>query len=325
MKAVVYGEYGDPQQVLDARQVEVPAIGSDEVLVEAKAASVNALDWHMITGKPYIARPSMGWRKPERSVPGNDVAGVVIKVGDHVSEFRPGDEVFGESPSGGGFAEYIAVEEEGLVAKPDKVTFEEAAAVPVAAFTALQGLRDWGGMRSGDDVLIVGASGGVGTYAVQIAKALGATHVTAVCSSRNVEQAWSIGADSVVDYQKGDFAEEDRRYDVIFDGPGNRPLSIYRRLLKPGGRYLQIGGAKGDWLGPIPRLVRMYVVQLFGYMKVGMGVAARSKKDLETLRDWLEADVVNPVIDRNYKFDEAVEALEYQGTFHARGKIVVTI
>ncbi len=325
MRAMGYDRYGEPEEVLEMRQVPVPEVGDQDVLMKVHAVAVNPLDWHLTRGKPYIARLSQGLRIPKRSIPGNDVAGTVEAVGNAVTEFEVGDPVFGESPSGGGFAEYVAVSEDGLVTKPANVTFEEAAAVPVAAFTAIQGLRNWGDMRSGDEVLIIGASGGVGSYAVQIAKALGASHVTGVCSTRNVETARSLGADEVVDYTKADYADMERKYDLIFDVPGNRRLSVLRSLLKPDGKYVVIGGAKGDWLGPIPRVLLMLVGSAIGYMKAGFGVAARNKEDLLLLREWLEAGEIRSVIDRNYKLEEAVDALAYQGTFHARGKIVLTL
>lgn len=325
MRAMVYDRYGEPDEVLEMRQVPVPVVGDHEVLVRVQAVAVNPLDWHLHRGKPYLARLSQGMRRPKRSIPGNDVAGTVEAVGSAVTEFEIGDQVFGESTDGGGFAEYVAVSEDGLVAKPENITFEEAAAVPVAAFTAIQGLRDWGGMRSGDEVLIIGASGGVGTYAVQIAKALGASHVTGVCSTGNVEAARSLGADEVVDYTKEDYADGERSYDLIFDVPGNRRLSVLRSLLKPGGKYVVIGGAKGDWLGPIPRILVMLLGSAIGYMKAGFGVAARSKEDLLLLAEWLETGEIRSVIDRNYKLEEAADAMTYQGTFHARGKIVLTV
>jgi NADPH:quinone reductase-like Zn-dependent oxidoreductase len=321
MKAFVYERFGSPDEVLEMREVDVPSIGDDEVLVRVHAASVNPLDWHYMTGKPYFARAILGLRKPKRAIPGNDVAGTVEAVGAAVTEFAPGDEVFGEA-MGGAHAEFVAVAEEGLVAKPDGLTFEEAAAVPLAAGTALQSLRDRGQIRPGHQVLINGASGGVGTYAVQIAKAMGA-QVTAVCSTRNVETARSLHADRVIDYTLEDFVEEGREYDLIFDVPGNRPLSMLRRMLKPGGVYLMIGGAKGNW-APLPRLLAMSMSSLFG-MKAATPTYVRSKSDLLILRDWLDSGVIAPVIDRNYKLSELPEALMYQGTFHARGKIVVTV
>jgi NADPH:quinone reductase-like Zn-dependent oxidoreductase len=324
MKAMVYRRYGEPDEVLEMSEVPVPSFGDKEVLVKVHAVAVNPLDWHLMTGKPAFARLSFGLLRPKRNIPGNDLAGTVEAVGEKVTEFRVGDEVFGEAFEGG-LAEYVAVSAEGLVSKPENVTFEEAASVPVAAFTALQGLRDWGGMEPGGDVLIIGASGGVGTFAVQIARALGAGHVTGVASTRNLERARELGADEVVDYTKDDYAKLDRKYDVIFDGPGNRPVSVYGNLLKPDGTYVLIGGPKGDWLAPLPRLLRLLVGSALGGMNVGNGTARRSRSDLVVLRDWLVSGEIKPVIDRNYKLEEAGDALTYQGTFHAQGKIVITV
>lgn len=324
MSALVYERYGDPKDVLEQRVIEVPSVGDDEVLVKVHAAAVNPLDWHLMVGKPALARLSFGMWRPTRSIPGNDIAGTVEAVGSQVTRFQPGDEVFGEC-FGGGLAEYVAVAEDGLVQKPGHVTFEDAAAIPVAALTALQGLRDWGGMNSGDDILVIGASGGVGTYAVQIAKALGAAHVTGVASTRNVDTARELGADLVIDYTREDYAESGRAYDVIFDVPGNRRLLVYRRLLEPDGIYVLIGGPKGDWITPLPLVAKIQLARRLGIMKTGNGVAARVRSDLELLRDWLAGGHIRPIIDRNYKLSEGADALDYQGTFHARGKIVVTI
>jgi len=323
MRAMVYERFGEPGDVLEMREVPIPAIGNKEVLVRVHTAGVNPLDWHYMTGKPYFARAVLGWRRPKRSIPGNDIAGTVESVGDAVTNFAVGDEVFGEA-FGGGLAEYVAVAEEGLVHKPPSLSFEHAASVAVAAFTALQGLRDWGRLQPGADVLIIGASGGVGTFAVQIAKAMGAT-VTGVCSTRNVETARALGADRVIDYQRGSFLEDRAGYDLIFDVPGTTPLRQLRRILGPDGVYVLVGGRKGDWVQPLPRLIAMTLSALFGLMKTGNGTAVRTKNDLVILSDWLESGRIKPVIDRNYKLDEGVDALAYQGTFHARGKIVVTI
>lgn len=324
MKAMVYERFGEPGEVLEAREVGVPPMGDDEVLVKVHAVAVNPLDWHLMVGKPAFARLVLGFRKPRRSIPGNDIAGTVEAVGRDVTEFRPGDAVFGEA-FGGGAAEYVAVSESGLVAKPDNVTFEEAAAVPVAGLTALQGLRDWGGMKPGADVLIIGASGGVGTFAIQIAKALEASNITGVCSTHNVETARALGADRVVDYTREDYLEHEGSYDVVFDGPGSRPLLSHRQILEPDGTYVLIGGPKGDWVAPLPRLLAMRLASLFGLMRVGNDTASRNKEDLTLLRNWLETGDIRSVIDRNCKLDEAADALAYQGTFHARGKIVLTV
>lgn len=322
MNAWVYERYGRPEDVLELREIDMPKIEDDQALVRVKAASVNPLDWHLMTGEPRFLRLVEGLSRPKRNNPGADIAGVVEAVGRDVTRFAPGDEVFGESTST--LAGFAAVAEEGLVTKPANLTFEEAAAVPVAGLTALQGLRDWGGIEPGDRVLVNGASGGVGTFAVQIAKALGA-NVTAVCSTRNVEQSREIGADRVIDYTREDFVEVGDSYDLLFDGPGNRSLAECRRALRPGGKYVLIGGPKGRWVGPVPRLAGMIVRSLLTDLEIGNGVANRDVDDLEILRDMLESGQVVPVIDRNYKFEEVIEALEYQGTFHARGKIVITV
>lgn len=322
MRTWVYEGYGKPEEVAELREVDLPEIGDDQVLVRVKAASVNPLDWHMMTGEPLFLRLVEGLRRPRRNRPGADVAGTVDAVGKAISRFKPGDEVFGQSA--GTFAEFVAVSEAGLVHKPAASNFEEAAAVPVAGLTALQGLRDWGRLRSGDRVLINGASGGVGTFAVQIAKALGA-EVTGVCSAHNVEQTKDIGADRVIDYTREDFVESGGEYDVLFDVPGNRSLAECRSVLKPGGTYVLVGGSKGRWVGPLPRLAGMNLRSVFTDMKTGNGVAERRLDDLQTLRAMLESGEIKPVIDRNYKLDELVEALDYQGTFHARAKIVLTV
>lgn len=324
MRAMGYHRFGDPMEVLAPTQARVPTIAGNEVLVKVRAVAVNPLDWHLMVGKPAFARLMFGVRKPKRSIPGNDIAGTVEAVGPDVTRFRTGDEVFGET-SGGGMAEYVAVSEDGLVAKPESLTFEEAAAVPVAALTALQGLRDWGGMRRGDRVMIVGASGGVGTYAVQIARALGASHITGVCSTRNVDTARALGADRVIDYTSEDLASDGDRYDVIFDGPGDQPLRSLRRLLRATGTYVLIGGPKGNWVAPLPRLLAMRAASLLGLMNVGNGTAVRDQGDLLMLRDWLASGQIRSVIDRTYSLDEAADALAYQGTFHARGKIIVIV
>ncbi len=323
MKAWVYERYGLPKQVLELREVEVPSIGSDQVLVRVKAASVNPLDWHLTTGTPRFARLSFGLRRPRRNIPGADVAGVVESVGEGVARLRTGDEVFGESV--GTLAEYVAVSESGVVAKPEGTSFEEAAAVPVAGLTALQGLRDWGALTSGQGVLINGASGGVGTYAVQVARALGAGEITAVCSSRNVATARDLGADHVIDYTATDFTREARRYDLIFDGPGNRSLSDLKAVMAPGAVHVLVGGPKGGWIQPVPFLLQMKLGSVFMDFTAGNGTAEMRLEDLETLAGWLDSKVIRSVIDRTYKLDEVPEALMYQGQFHAQGKVVLSI
>lgn len=323
MRAWTYRRYGKPNEVLELREVDVPTVGDDQLLVRVVAASVNPLDWHWMTGTPLFARIVMGLRRPKRSVPGADIAGIVEAVGDKVTRFRPGDEVFGETV--GALAGYAVVSETGLVAKPSNLTFEEAAAVPVAAFTALQGLRDWGGMKEGDRVLVNGASGGVGTFAVQIAKALGASEVTGVCSTRNVGTARELGADRVIDYTREDFTRTGEQYDLVFDGPGNRSFRDLRRILAPGAAHVLIGGPKGGWVQPIPVLLKMKLLAMFYDFRAANDTAKRKLEDLETLRAWLESGDIRPIIDRNYKWDEVPDALTYQGEFHARAKVVITV
>ncbi len=323
MRAWVYERYGPPDEVLELKELETPSIADDQVLVRVRAVSVNPLDWHFITGTPRFARVSFGLREPKRNVPGADVAGVVEQVGANVTRFEPGDEVFGESVAT--LAEYVAVSESGLVAKPANITFEEAAAVPVAGLTALQGLRDWGELEPGDKVLINGASGGVGTYAVQVARALGASEITAVCSTRNVDIARGLGADRVIDYTREDFTRSGERYDLVFDGPANRSLSDLRSILAPGATHVLIGGPKGGWIQPIPVMVKMRLMSLFYDFTAAGGTAKRKLEDMQTLADWLEAGVITSVIDRNYKLAEVVDALTYQGSFHAQGKVVVSL
>ncbi len=323
MKAWVYERYGPPDEVLELREVPIPEITAGQVLVRTRAASVNPLDWHLITGTPRFARFSFGLRRPTRNTPGADVAGVVERVGDDVTDYKPGDEVFGESVAT--LAEYVAVSEEGLARKPAGVSFEEATAVPVAGQTALQGLRDWAGMRGGERVLVNGASGGVGTYAIQVAKALGAARVTAVCSTRNVESARRLGADHVVDYTTEDFTRSDERYDIVFDGPVNRSLSELRSIFAPEAVHVFIGGPKGRWVQPIPVMVKMRLASLVTDFTAVGSTAQRNSEDLELLGEWLASGTVKSVIDRNYKLDEVPEALVYQGQFHARGKVVITI
>ena len=322
MKAVVYCDYGPPD-VLDIKAVEKPVPTDSQLLIRVRAASVNPLEWHYMRGAPYIARISMGLRKPANTRLGVDFAGVVESVGRHVTQFKPGDEVFGGRT--GALAEYVTVRENGnVVLKPANMTLEQAATVSVAAITALQGLRDKGQLRPGQRVLINGASGGVGTFAVQIAKSLGA-NVTGVCSTRNVEMVRAIGADQVVDYTKDDFTKATERYDVILDNVGNRSLSDIRRVLKPEGRYIMVGGPSGRWLDPLPRVLHMLVVSPFVSQELRMFVSELNKPDLTVLRDLMAAGKMTPVIDRRYPVSEIRAAIEYLETGRARGKVVITI
>ena len=323
MRAWTYERYGPPNEVLELGDIAVPKVAGDQVLIRVEAASVNPLDWHLLTGAPRFARLSFGLRQPKRNIPGTDVAGVVEAVGENVTRFQAGDEVFGETA--GSFAEFVTASEQNLAPKPHNISFEQAAAVPVAGLTALQGLRDWGGMQSGQRVLINGASGGVGTFAVQIAKALGAGEVTGVCSTRNVEMARELGADRVIDYTKRDFTRTGDRYDLVLDGPGNRSFRDLRRILAPGAVHVLVGGPKGGWVQPIPTLLKMKTLAMFVDFEAANDTARADADDLKILGDWLGSGEIRSVIDRNYKLDEVPDALAYQGEFHARAKLVVTV
>jgi NADPH:quinone reductase-like Zn-dependent oxidoreductase len=322
MMAVIYCDYGSPT-VLQLAAIAKPLPGDSQVLVRVRAASLNPLDWHYMRGTPYIARIEMGLRKPKITQLGVDFAGVVEAVGRSVTQFKPGDEVFGGRT--GALAEYVTVRENGsVVLKPANLTFEQAAAVPVAAITALQGLRDRGNVRPGHRVLINGASGGVGTFAVQIAKYFGA-HVTGVCSTRNVEMVRSIGADHVIDYTKEDFTTGAERYDVVFDNVGNHSLSELRRVVNPEGKYIMIGGPSGRWINPLPRAFSALVLSRFVSQDMGMFLSHLDKKDLTILQGLMEAGTVTPVIDRLYRLSEVADAIQYLETGHARAKVVITI
>ena len=321
MKAIVQESYGSPD-VLEVREVDKPVVNDDDVLVRVHAASVNALDWHLLTGLPYLVRPSAGLRTPKRVIAGADVAGRVEDVGKNVTRFQPGDEVFGDVS--GSFAEYVSAPERGLALKPANLTFEQTAAVPVAGLTAVQGLRDHGRIQSGQKVLINGASGGVGTFAVQVAKSFGA-EVTAVCSTRNVDTARSSGADHVIDYTQEDFTQGGQRYDLMFDVPGNRSLADCWRVLEPEGTYLLVGGPKGRWLGPLPRLFRAKLASLVRSQRLAWFVAQVNREDLGLLKELLESGQVVPVIEKTYPLDEAADALRYFGEGHAQGKLILTV
>ncbi len=323
MKAIVQERYGSPPEVLELREVDPPTVKDDEVLVRVRAASVNPLDWYQVTGTPYITRMGGGLRRPRQSIPGVDLAGHVEAVGNRVTAFEVGDEVYGTRS--GAFAEYAAVNEGRLSRKPAKLTYEQAAAVPVAGVTALQGLRDKGQLRAGQKVLINGASGGVGTFAVQIAKSLGA-EVTAVCSTRNVATATSLGADHVIDYTSEDFVHSGCQYDLILDIASNRTLSARRRAMTPRGTLVVIGAAnKGPWIGPLGTLLTAVVAGRIGRQRIVAFISRNSPQDLDELRRLIEAGDVTPVIERTYPLAQVAEALAYVGTGHARAKIVITI
>ena len=323
MKATVRDRYGSPDAVVVLREIDRPVAADDEVLVRVRAASVNPADWYGVTGTPYVGRVAMGLRKPKDRRLGVDFAGTVEAVGKDVTQFRLGDEVFGGRT--GAFAEYVCVpEERAVVSKPAHVTFEQAAAVGVAGLTALQGLRDKGKIQPGNTVLINGASGGEGTFAVQIAKALGA-EVTGVCSTRNVELVQSLGADHVVDYTRDDFTRSDRRYDLLLDVAGSRSWSECKRVLEPHARLVIVGAPKGSrLLGPLSHVVALSLGALRSSQKCVFFVAKFNKADMLVLQELLAAGTVTPVIDKRYPLSEIAGAFAYLGEGHAHGKIVIT-
>jgi NADPH:quinone reductase-like Zn-dependent oxidoreductase len=319
MRAIVKDRYGSPD-VLKLEDVERPALTDESVLVRVCAASVNAHDWHMLRGKPYLARISEGFRRPKERMLGIDVAGVVEEIGTEVTHVKPGDAVFGSRY--GAFAEYVSGKN--MVPMPGGLTFEQAAAVPTAGQTALQGLRDHGAIQAGQRVLINGAGGGVGTFAVQIARAYGA-EVTAVTSTRNVEMVRSIGADEVVDYTRDDFTRTKGRYDLILDVGGNRRLSAMRRALTPTGRVVMVAPQPGQWIGPVARIIGAMITTRLGGKPARAFLATVNKEDLLALKDLIEAGKVSPVIDRTYPFAQIPEAVGYLEGGHAQGKVVITI
>ncbi len=312
---------------LKFQDIEKPTPADDQLLVKVRAASVNPLDWHFVEGTPKIMRMmGVGLRKPKDTQLGVDFAGTVEAIGKNVTKFKPGDEVFGGRT--GAFAQYVCVRESRAVTlKPPNITFEQAASVPIAAITALQGLRDKGKVQAGQKVLINGASGGVGTFAVQIAKTFGAD-VTGVCSSRNLDMVRSLGADHVIDYTKEDFTKSDQRYDVILDNVGTQPLSGFRRVLKPNGIFVMIGGGgpnEGKWVGALARPIKTMLMSPFTSQKMGMMLAELNQKDLTVLGDLMQSGKVTPVIDRTYKLSEVPAAIAYLEQGHARGKVVITL
>jgi NADPH:quinone reductase-like Zn-dependent oxidoreductase len=323
MKAIVCTKYGPPDG-LQIQEVAKPTPKADEVLVKVHAASVNAYDWHLLTADIFLVRlMGGGLRRPKKAIPGVDIAGRIEAAGSNVKQFRPGDEVFGDISAcgNGGFAEYVAVPEHALALKPAALSFEEAAAVPMAAITALQGLRDQGKIQAGQKVLINGASGGVGTFAVQIAKAFGA-EVTAVCSTRNLDLARTLGADRVIDYTQEDFTRNGQTYDLILAANGYHPLSAYKRALTPQGIYVMAGGKPGQIFQAM--LLGSWLSDNGG-KRLGGFTAHANQKDLVMLKELLEAGKVVPVIDKRYSLSEAAEALRYLGAGHARGKVVITV
>jgi NADPH:quinone reductase-like Zn-dependent oxidoreductase len=323
MKAIVRYKYGSPD-VLELRDIDKPEIEDDEVLVYVRAAGVDRGVWHLMTGLPYPIRlAGYGLRAPTNPVIGSDVAGVVEAVGKNVSRFEPGDEVFGIGT--GTFAEYVCAREDKLAPKPANLTFEQAAVVAISGLTALQGLRDHGRIEPGQEVLIIGASGGVGTYAVQIAKALGA-EVTGVCSTNKVEMVRSIGADHVIDYTREDFAEGDQLYDLILDIGGNSSLARLRHALTARGTLVIIGGEGGGrWLGGTDRQLRALVLSPFVSQKLGTFISKENHEDMIVLKELIESGKVTPVINRTYPLAEVPGAIRYLEEGHAQGKVVITV
>jgi NADPH:quinone reductase-like Zn-dependent oxidoreductase len=322
VKAIIAAQYGPPER-LELREVEKPSIDADGVLVRVRAASVNPLDWHLMRGDPYFVRLMFGLRRPKKTRVGVDMAGVVEEVGANVTQLRPGDEVFGGRE--GAFGEYVSGWEHDFAPKPAGLSFEQAAAIPVAGCTALQALRDKGQLKAGQNVLVNGAAGGVGTFAVQIAKALGA-QVTAVCSTRNLEMVRSIGADHVVDYSAEDFTQSGQHYDLLLDAVGNRSFSDLRRVMTPGGALVVIGGEGGGLLGPMASLLKLRALALFARSQRLISFLAKvNRGDLLVLKELVEAGKVTPVVERTYPLTETAAAIAYLETKHARGKVAITV
>jgi len=326
VKAIVYCNYGLTNLKLE--DVEKPVPNDDQVLVKVRATSVNPYDWHFVEGNPKIMRLGVGLRKPKDTRLGVDYAGTVEAVGKNVTQFKAGDEVFGGR--GGAFAQYVCVRQDRLIAlKPANITLEEAGSVDIAGVTALQAVRDKGKLQPGQKILINGASGGVGTFAVQIAKSLGA-NVTGVCSTRNVDLVKSLGADQVIDYTKEDFTKGADHYDVIIDNVANHPLSGVRHVLTPKGKYIMIGGGSGakDWQGLFGMMTHMFktlFVKPFVSQEMGMMLTDPKQKDLTDLADLMQAGKLKPVIDRTYKLSEIQQAIAYVEEGHARGKVIITV
>ncbi len=322
MSAIVYRCYGSPE-VLEFAEIEKPVPADDELLVKIHAASVNPLDWHTMRGSPYLVRLMSGLGAPDNSSMGVDFSGTVESVGSKVTRFKAGDAVFGGG--NGAFADYVTIAEHRAVAlKPDNISFEQAAAVPIAAITALQALRDKGRLKPGQKVLINGASGGVGTFAVQIAKSMGA-EVTGVCSTRNIEMVRSIGADHVFDYTREDYTTSGQHYDLIIDNVGNHSLLANRRVMTAEGTLVLVGGAKGNWLGPLVGPIQAMLLTPLVGQEFGMIMARLSQEDLTILAGLMQTGEVTPVIDRRYALSEVAAAIRYSEEGHARGKIIITV
>src|SRR5215210_1796844 len=323
MKAMIRDTYGPPD-VLELRDIDIPEIADDEVLVRVHAAGVGRDVWHVMTGLPYPIRiAGYGFRAPKNPVIGSDVAGVVEAVGKNVTRFQSGDEVFGIGK--GSYAEYVCAREDKLAPKPANLTSEQAAVVAISGLTALQGLRDHGKVRPGQEVLVIGASGGVGTYAVQLAKALGA-EVTGVCSTTKVDMVRTIGADHVIDYTQEDFTQSGQRYDLILDIGGNSSLARLRRALKPRGTLVITGGEGGGrWLGGTDRQVRALVLSPFVGQTLGTFISKENHEDMIVLKELIESGKVAPVIDRTYPLSQVPEAIRFLQEGHAQGKVVITV
>ena len=321
MRAVIHRQYGPPE-VLRCEEVEKPAPKEGEVLVRVWAASVNPMERYFVRGEPYLIRPMIGLSRPKEIRLGSDLAGDVVEVGRDVTAFQPGDAVFGAAL--GSFAEYVCAQPDRLAPKPANVSFEQAAAVPVAGLTALQALKAGDGIAPGQRVLIIGAAGGVGTFAVQIAKSFGA-HVTGVCSTANVDHVRSIGADRVIDYTREDFTRGSERYDRIVIAAGNRPLSAVRRVLTPRGTSVWVGASPGRWLGVLAGFLKALVLSRFGSQRLILLRAAIRKDDLIALKEMIEAGRVTPVVSRRYSLAEAPEAIRHLEQGHARGKTVIVV
>ena len=323
MKAVVFDRYGSPD-VLALKEIDKPVVKDHEVLVRIAAGGANPADWRAMRGDPYLMRLATGLRRPRAAmILGSDMAGTVEAVGQDVTRFHPGDEVYAEVDSGG-FAEYISFREDLLALKPVNLTFEQAAAVPMTGLTALQALRDPGRIQAGQRVLVNGASGGIGTMAVQIAKSYG-THVTGVCSTGNLGLVRSIGADHAIDYTREDFTDAAPRYDLIVDAVGNHSLAAFRRALVPKGTLVVVGGGGGRWLGPAAQVLGAVVSSPFVSQRLVPVYGRRCQEDLRVLTGLIEAGKVTPVIDRTYPLNEVPEAIRYLEGRHARGKVVISI
>ena len=327
MRAIACLGYGPPEDVLQLADVDEPTVADDEVLLRVHATSVNPADWHLVRGVPSIARLQLGLRRPSFRVPGCDIAGRVESVGRDVTTLRPGDEVFATSfmHGFGTFAEQVSVPERLVAHKPSNLTFEQAAAVPLAACTALQALRDHGRIDAGQHVLVVGASGGVGTFAVQIAKALGA-EVTGVCGPSNTDMVRALGADHVIDYTSADFSRGSRRYDLILQAAGAQSARACRRALTPNGRLVQISGDSSNrWTGPLGRILIGRLLSPFVSQSITSFTVVPNRQDLDLIRDLTEAGKVHPVIDRTYPMSDIHDAIRHVEAGHTRGKVVVTI